>query len=216
MQNYLAVIAGATMIVGNVVALFQKNIKRMFAYSSISHAGYILVALTSMNYFMFDTIWFYLAAYLFMNLGAFAIIQLMAEKTGSEEIADYAGLYKRSPVLAVSMGILILSLAGFPGTAGFIGKINIFMGAFVDPSAHYVLGSVMIATTVVSYVYYFGVLKQIFLRPSRDESKLGNIPFGILFVVFVAVIGSLWLGIVPNTALDFLHNHFNQFQDFLR
>jgi NADH-quinone oxidoreductase subunit N len=216
MQNYLAVIAGATMIIGNIVALRQKNIKRMFAYSSISHAGYLLVAVTTMNYFMFDTLWFYLAAYLLMNLGAFAVIQIMAEKTGSEEIADYAGLYRRSPVLAVSMGILILSLAGFPGTAGFIGKLNIFIGAFVDPSAHYVLGSIMIATTVVSYVYYFGVLKQIFFRKTEDDSKLGHIPFGIIFVILVGVVGSIWLGIMPNTALDFLHNHFNQFQDFLK
>lgn len=216
MQNYLAVIAGATMIIGNLVALRQKNIKRLFAYSSISHAGYILVALTTMNYFMFDTIWYYLLAYLFMNLGAFAIIQVVADKTGSEEIADYGGLYRRSPVLAVSMGILVLSLAGFPGTAGFIGKLNIFIGAFVDPSAHYVLASVMIATTVVSYVYYFGILRHIFFRPARDESKLGSIPFGILVVVLVAVVGSVWFGIMPNTALDFLHNHFNQFQDFLK
>lgn len=216
MQNYLAVVAGATMIIGNLVALKQKNIKRLFAYSSISHAGYILVALTTMNYFMFDTIWFYLAAYLFMNLGAFAVIQLIADKTGSEEIEDYAGLYKRSPVLAVSMAILILSLAGFPGTAGFIGKLNIFMGAFVDQSPHYVLASVMIATTVVSYFYYFGIMKQMFFRQNGDESKLGNIPFGILLVIIIAVIGSIWLGIMPNTALDFLHNHFNQFQDFLK
>lgn len=216
MQNYLAVIAGATMIIGNVVALRQTNIKRMFAYSSISHAGYILVALTSMNYFMFDAIWFYLAAYLFMNMGAFAVIQLVAQKTGSEEIAGYAGLYRRSPVLAVAMGILILSLAGFPGTAGFIGKLNIFMGAFVDPSAHYVLASVMIATTVVSYFYYFGVLTQMFFRPAADDKKFSSIPFGILVVIIVAVVGSVWMGIMPNTALDFLHNHFNQFQDFLK
>jgi NADH-quinone oxidoreductase subunit N len=151
-----------------------------------------------------------------MNLGAFAVIQLIAEKTGSEEIADYAGLYRRSPVLAVSMGILILSLAGFPGTAGFIGKLNIFMGAFVDQSPHYVLASVMIATTVVSYFYYFGIMKQMFFRQTGDDSKLGNIPFGILVVIIIGVIGSVWLGIMPNTALDFLHNHFNQFQDFLK
>jgi NADH-quinone oxidoreductase subunit N len=215
MQNYLAVIAGATMIIGNVVALRQTNIKRMFAYSSISHAGYILVALVSMNYFMFDAIWFYLVAYVFMNLGAFAVIQLIAEKTGSENISDYAGLYRRNPVLAVAMGILILSLAGFPGTAGFIGKLNIFTSAFVGQDAHYVLASVMIATTVVSYFYYFGVMTQMFFRPAADKSRF-NIPFGILFVIFVSVVASVWFGVAPNSALDFLHDNFNGFADFLQ
>lgn len=215
MHNYISFIAGATMIIGNLVALKQTNIKRLFAYSSIAHAGYILVALAAMNYFMFDAIWFYLLAYLFMNLGAFAVIQLVSEKTGTENISDYAGLYRRSPLLAVAMGILILSLAGFPGTAGFIGKLNIFLGAFADPNnSHYLLASVMIATTVVSYFYYFGVLKQIFFRRSEDESKF-NIPFGLLVVIIVGVAGSIWFGLVPNSALDFFHQHFNQFQDFL-
>jgi NADH-quinone oxidoreductase subunit N len=215
MQSYLSFVAGATMVIGNVVALKQTNIKRMFAYSSISHAGYILVALASMNYFMFDAIWFYLVAYVFMNMGAFAVIQLISEKTGTENISDYAGLYRRNPILAVAMGILILSLAGFPGTAGFIGKLNIFTSAFVGSNAHYVLASVMIATTVVSYFYYFGVMTQMFFRPAQDKSRF-NIPFGILVVLLVSVVVSVWLGVAPNTALDFLHNHFNGFQDFLK
>ncbi len=216
MQNYMAVIAGVTMVIGNVVALRQTNIKRLFAYSSIAHAGYILVAFSTLGMVTWDSIWFYLVAYLFMNLGAFAVIQLISEKTGSEQIAEFAGLYRRSPVLAVAMGILILSLAGFPGTAGFIGKLNIFLNAFTDPNGtHYVLASIMIATTVVSYFYYFGIMTQMFFRPAKDDSKF-NIPFGILFVLIVAVAGSIWFGIVPNTALDFLHQYFNISADFLK
>ncbi|MDQ0200839.1 NADH-quinone oxidoreductase subunit NuoN [Neobacillus ginsengisoli] len=214
MQDYIAFIAGATMIIGNVVALRQSNIKRMFAYSSIAHAGYILVAFSSMNFIMFDAIWFYLLAYLFMNLGAFAVIQLISEKTGSENISDFAGLYRRSPVLAVTMGILLISLAGFPGTAGFIGKLNIFIGTFVD-TPHYVLASIMIATTVVSYFYYFGVMTQMFFRPASDESKF-KIPFGIIVVLVVSVAASIVFGVAPNLAIDFLHNHFNGFNDFLK
>ena len=80
MQDYIGFIAGATMIIGNLVALRQRNIKRMFAYSSIAHAGYILVAITALSVLMFDSMWFYLLAYLFMNMGAFAIIQLLTEK----------------------------------------------------------------------------------------------------------------------------------------
>ncbi len=203
MQDYLAFIAAATMIIGNVVALKQTNIKRMFAYSSIAHAGYVLVALTTLGNNMIFSIWFYLLAYLLMNLGAFAVIQVVSEKAGSTEIAEFAGLYRRSPLLAVVMGILLISLAGFPGTAGFIGKLNIFMGA-LSSGSHYVLASIMIATTVVSYFYYFGVMTQMFFRPAKDESK-PVIPFGIFVVLIVAVAGSILFGIMPNIALDFLN-----------
>ncbi|WP_066073925.1 NADH-quinone oxidoreductase subunit NuoN [Neobacillus soli] len=213
MQDYIAFIAGVTMIIGNVVALRQSNIKRMFAYSSIAHAGYILVALTTLSSNMFYSIWFYLLAYLFMNLGAFAVIQVVTEKTGSARIADFAGLYKRSPVLAVIMGLLLVSLAGFPGTAGFIGKLNIFLGAFYG-EPHYVLASIMIATTVVSYFYYFGVMTQMFFRPASDETGKFNIPFGIIVVLVIAVAGSVLFGILPNTAFDFMTNNLNNLADF--
>lgn len=215
MQDYIAFVAGATMIIGNVVALKQANIKRMFAYSSIAHAGYILVALTTMSSNLFYSIWFYLLAYLFMNLGAFAVIQVIEAKTGSTRIADFAGLYRRSPGLAVTMGILLVALAGFPGTAGFIGKLNIFVGAFVGAEPHYVLASVMIATTVVSYFYYFGVMTQMFFRPAADDSKL-NIPVGILVVLIVTVVASVLFGIMPDIATDFISNNFNDFMDFLQ
>lgn len=215
LQDYIGFLAGVTMIVGNVVALRQTNIKRMFAYSSIAHAGYILVAFTSMGYFTFDAIWFYLLAYVFMNIGAFAVIQLIGAKTGSEEIADFAGLYRRAPILAITMAVMILSLAGFPGTAGFIGKLNIFMGAFAGEPAHYVLASIMIATTVVSYFYYFGIMTQMFFRPAADSSKF-NIPVALVVVLIGSVIGTVLLGIAPNIALDFLHDNFNQFKDFLQ
>jgi len=213
MQNYLAVIAGATMIIGNVVALRQTDIKRMFAYSSIAHAGYLLVALTSLTSNMFYSIWFYLLAYLFMNMGAFAVIQVVSEKTGSTKIADYAGLYRRSPGLAITMGILLISLAGFPGTAGFIGKLNIFIGAFLGTS-HYVLAAIMIAGTVVSYFYYFGVMTQMFFRPAFGEESKFQIPFGILVVLIVAVAGSILFGIFPNIAFNFMQNHLDIVSDF--
>jgi NADH-quinone oxidoreductase subunit N len=218
-QDYIAFLAGATMIIGNVVALRQTNIKRMFAYSSIAHAGYLLVVFTTLQ-FMFNTLWFYLAAYLFMNLCAFAIIQLVTAKHGSEDISHFAGLYRRSPFLAVSMGIAILSLAGFPGTAGFIGKVNIFMGALVDEPAHYVLASIMIAATVVSYVYYFGVMTQMFFRPAMGGgtgpgAKI-HVPVGVAVVIVLCVAGTLVLGVAPDVAYDFIDTQFNNFQDFFQ
>lgn len=215
MQDYIAFLAGATMIIGNVVALRQRNIKRMFAYSSIAHAGYILVALTAMSFVIFDAIWFYLLAYVLMNLGAFAVIQTITAKTGSEDISHFAGLYRRSPLLAVGMGIFILSLAGIPGTAGFIGKLNIFMGALLVDEAHYVLVSIMIAATVVSYFYYFGVMTQMFFRPAATDEKI-KLPAATIVVLLVAAIGTILFGVMPNIAIDFMHSNFHQFVDFMR
>lgn len=214
-QDYIAFLAGATMIIGNVVALRQRNIKRMFAYSSIAHAGYILVALTAMSFVTFDAIWFYMLAYVLMNLGAFAVIQIITMKTGSEDISHFAGLYRRSPLLAVGMGIFILSLAGIPGTAGFIGKLNIFLGALMVDQAHYVLVSIMIATTVVSYFYYFGVMTQMFFRPAASDEKI-QLPAGTIAVILITVVGTILFGVMPNLAIDFMHSNFNQFVDFMR
>ncbi|PLR94498.1 NADH-quinone oxidoreductase subunit NuoN [Bacillus sp. T33-2] len=214
-QDYIAFLAGATLMIGNLIALRQRNIKRLFAYSSIAHAGYILVAIATMSYVMFDAIWFYLAAYLFMNLGAFAVIQLITMKSETEDISQFAGLYRRAPVLAVAMGILILSLAGIPGTAGFIGKLNIFMGALMTSPAHYVLASLMIAGTVISYFYYFGIMVQMFFRPAADDSKIG-VPPGIGTVIIICTAATVLFGIMPNLAFDFLHENFDQFMDFLR
>jgi len=214
MQEYLAFLAGATMIIGNTIALRQRNIKRLLAYSSIAHAGYLLVGFVTMSMFMIESVWFYLVAYLLMNLGAFAILQVITDRTGSEDITEFAGLYHRSPFVAVAMGIFILSLAGIPGTAGFIGKVNIFLGAFVTEPAHYVLASIMIATTVVSYVYYFGILTQMFFRPAGDQSAI-RLPVGIIIVVVFCVVGTVLFGIVPSIAYDFL-DQFHHFNDFLK
>ncbi|MCC3356215.1 NADH-quinone oxidoreductase subunit NuoN [Bacillus sp. REN16] len=213
LQDLLAIIAGATMIIGNTVALRQRNVKRMMAYSSIAHAGYLFVAFAAFSYFMMDAIWFYLVAYLFMSIGFFAILQVISQKSDSEDISQFAGLYKRSPVLAVALGVFILSLAGIPGTAGFIGKLEIFIGLFVTTPAHYVLASIMIATTVVSYFYYFGILTQMFFRPAADESKI-KLPLGVLIVVIIAVVGTIGFGIFPGIAFEFIQQ-FESFADFI-
>lgn len=213
LQDYMAFLAGATMIIGNVIALRQRNVKRLFAYSSIAHAGYILVAVTTVST-LFETMWFYLLAYLFMNMGAFAVIQLLTEKEESEDIGHFSGLYRRSPVLAVAMAIFILSLAGIPGTAGFIGKLNIFMGALITTPAHYVLASVMIATTIVSYYYYFGIMTQMFFRPAENGEKI-IVPAGIGVVIAVCAAATILFGIMPNLALDFLHTNFD-FKDLFQ
>lgn len=213
MQIFIAVVAGATMIIGNLVALRQRNIKRLFAYSSIAHAGYLLVAFTALSPFMFDALWFYLGAYLFMTLGAFAIIQIMTAKYDNEDISSFAGLYRRSPFLAVMMGIFLISLAGLPGTAGFIGKLNIFMGALMMD--YFVLSSIMIATTVVSYVYYFGVFTQIFMRPAETAEKV-KVPAPLGIMIAVAAVATIVFGLFPDLGFGFLHEHFTEFADLVK
>lgn len=214
MQDYIAFLAGATMIIGNTVALKQRNVKRLFAYSSIAHAGYLLVGFAAMSFVMVDSMWFYLAAYLFMNLGAFAVLQTVTDQSGSEDISQFAGLYRRNPLLAIMMGVFLLSLAGIPGTAGFIGKAHIFLGAFATEPAHYVLAAVMIATTVVSYVYYFGLFTQIFFRPAAHHESL-RVPIGATMVIAVCALGTLLFGIMPGWLYAFL-DKFHHFSDFLR
>lgn len=214
----IAVLAAITMIVGNTIALRQTNIKRLFAYSSIAHAGYLLVPFISLSPLWLEGIWFYLVAYLLMNLGMFAILQVVTEKMGSEEITSFAGLYKRAPIVAVMMAIFLLSLAGIPGTAGFIGKLNIFIGALGPITAmgpfpgHIVLVSIMMATTVISYFYYFSVMKQMFMVAPVDEHEPMKValPSGVMVVVALCAIGTILFGIAPNLAIDFFYNVLGQ------
>lgn len=205
-RPYIAVLASLTMIFGNTAALKQKNIKRLFAYSSIAQAGYLLVPFVCFTKLTLGDIWFYLMAYLFMNLGAFAVIQFVTEREGSADLKSFSGLYRRSPAVAVAMGVFLVSLAGIPVTAGFIGKFNIFFEALL--SSHYWLVSVMIGTTVISYFYYFGVMVKMFLRPAVREGRL-RVPVGTGIVIGLGVIGTIGFGIFPDAALGFLHQHFS-------
>ncbi|MEK3806911.1 NADH-quinone oxidoreductase subunit NuoN [Bacillus sp. FSL H8-0547] len=205
LQGFIAILAAVTMIVGNTVALRQKNIKRMLAYSSIAHAGYVLVGFVAFGgYFYFDAIWFYLLAYVIMNVGIFAIVQAVSRKTGSEDISAFAGLYRRSPAAGIAVAVFLLSLAGLPGTAGFIGKVTIFMNAFTNSTPQIVLASIMIAATVVSYFYYFGILTQVFSRKKEtDEPFTWSAP--LIIVTAVCVAATILLGIFPGAAFDFLN-----------
>lgn len=205
-QTYIATLAALTMIIGNVMALRQTNIKRLFAYSSVAQAGYILVPFVTVNVLMLENIWFYLVVYLFMNMGAFVIIQLVTTQTGTEDLKSFAGLYKRSPILAVFMAIFLISLAGIPPAAGFMAKFYIFVGAI--STAHYVLAGIMIATSVISYFYYFGISTQMFFRPMEKEEKI-RIPFGLWIVLIISVLAVIIMGIFPGTVLDYIQTNFN-------
>ncbi|PEP61971.1 NADH-quinone oxidoreductase subunit NuoN [Bacillus pseudomycoides] len=213
MSVYIAVLAIITMIIGNVVALKQYSVKRLFAYSGIAHAGYLLVPLVALSPFTMDSMWFYMLAYLLMNIGAFAVIHGLILQSGKENFTIFSGLYKRSPFASAAMTIFILSLAGIPGTAGFIGKVNIFLSAFTASSAHYVLASVMMGTTVISFVYYFRILQQMFFRKSSEED-LVHLPINLKVVISFCLIATVLLGILPAIGYNFFYEYFPLMKDF--
>src|SRR5689334_4933783 len=161
------VVAAATMILGNVIAVVQPNIKRMLAYSSIAHAGYIAVAFTSATARGGSAALFYTLAYAAMNLGAFAIVTAVGRSEDSKvQLTDFAGLASRRPGLAALLSLFLLSLAGVPGTAGFAGKFFIFRSAVESRPVW--LAAIGVITTGVSFYYYLYVIAQMYLRPPAD------------------------------------------------
>ena len=205
----VAVLAGAAMIVGNSVAIRQTNIKRMLAYSSIAHAGYLMVGMLSMNELGLSAVGFYMFAYMFTNMGAFAIVALVEDRTGSCEIADYAGLAKSSPFLAGVMTVFLLSLTGIPPLAGFFGKYYVFAaavklaGSSVELTWMYVLVGVALLTSVFALYYYAGVMKVMYFGKREEEGTVipGNIP--AIAVVVIGLIGVLAFGLYPEPIIKF-------------
>ena len=190
----------ATMTVGNIVAISQSNIKRMLAYSSIAHAGYILVAFTAGNELGTSSILYYLLAYAFMNIGAFAIVILLGRK-GEENtlISDYAGIGFKYPLLAASMTIFMLSMAGIPPLAGFMGKFYIFSAAV--KAKLYWLAIIGVLNSALSVYYYLRVTVVMYFREAeRDMTGLAFSPAGVIGVI-IAVAGVLYLGIFPSSVL---------------
>ncbi len=196
----LWVLAVLTMTLGNIVAIAQKNIKRMLAYSSIAHAGYILVAMVAANELGVASILYYILAYAFMNLGAFAVVILYGRK-GEENIniSDYSGLASKYPLLALAMAIFMFSLAGIPPTAGFVGKFYIFSAAV---KAGYIwLAIIGVLNSALSVYYYLRVTVMMYMRPAEKEIKLEPAP-ALIIVLIIAVFATLQIGIVPSPYLD--------------
>lgn len=203
---YLGIVAAASMIIGNTMALRQVNMKRMMAYSGIAQAGYLLVPFATFTVLLFEQTLFYLIAYLFANMGIFAIMALVAKDQGHDEIRGFAGLFQRAPLLAITMTIFLLSLAGIPVTAGFFGKFYIFLSSVARQN--YWLAGIMMATSVVSYVYYFGVMKQMFMRTNSNGVNKIKVPPCITIALVIALAVTLLAGIFPGEVIDYLHNNF--------
>ena len=167
------ILSGVTMTIGNLVAIPQLNIKRMLAYSSIAQAGYILLGVSAMAYTStaLTAVLIYIFIYLFMNLGAFAVVTLLSAKLGSDHLREYAGLIRRAPVHAVALVVFLLALAGIPPTAGFLAKFYIFLAAVNTQSNQILwLTIVALANTVVSIYYYMNVVRLMFFhKPANPD-----------------------------------------------
>ncbi|MEO8680133.1 MAG: NADH-quinone oxidoreductase subunit N [Vicinamibacterales bacterium] len=197
----LWLIAAATMILGTVVGVAQTNIKRMLAYSSIAHGGYILAGLVAGNDVGKAAILFYLAAYALTNLGAFGIIALLGTRQrANDDLRDYAGLWHTHPGLATMMTFFLLSLGGFPPTAGFIAKWYVFSATI--GAGYYGLAIIGVLSSVVSVYFYLRIVVMMFMteRDARPvPPQVGAIAFAGLVL---SLIGVLYLGILPSTVID--------------
>jgi NADH-quinone oxidoreductase subunit N len=188
-----------SMTYGNIVAIAQRNIKRLLAYSGIAQIGNILIGLAAGTKMGGDAILFYLLAYLFANLGAFAIVITMGNLIQSDEIEDYNGLNRRSPFLAFSMLIFLLSLAGVPPLAGFIGKLYIFVAAIKE--SLYTLIIVGLLNIVISMYYYLIIVKKMYINEPTDRSPL-KVSTPMKAVIYIGLAGTLILGIYPGPFID--------------
>jgi NADH-quinone oxidoreductase subunit N len=192
----LWVLAVATMTLGNVAAIAQTNIKRMLAYSSIAHAGYILVALVAANQLGAVSILYYLLAYTLMNIGAFGVVILVARKKDSYlNIYDYSGLAYQHPGLAAGMSVFMFALAGMPPTAGFVGKFYIFSAAI--QAGYLWLAILGVMNSLISVYYYLRITVLMYMRPA--EADLGPIAFtpALTACVIATALATVLVGIFP-------------------
>ena len=204
------------MFAGNLGALVQTNVKRLLAYSSIAHAGYILVAFAAVTYMTpnlneggspaFAAVLFYLVSYALVKIGAFTIVsQIGGVGEKHLSIEDYAGLGQRQPVVAATLSLFLLSLLGLPITAGFFGKLYIFKSA-VD--SHLIwLAVIMAINSVIGAYYYFRLIVLMYMREPSEEiaaAPLVRFPATIVLVLLITAISTVYLGLFPNQMLNFI------------
>jgi NADH-quinone oxidoreductase subunit N len=199
--SILWVLAVLTMTVGNVIAIYQTNLKRMLAYSSIAHAGYALVGIVAANEIGMSGILFYMLAYTFMNLGAFAVL-VLAGKKGEENLTldGFSGFGFKRPLLGVAMAIFLFSLMGIPPMAGFAGKFFIFSGAI---KAGYIwLAIIAMMNSAVSLYYYLRVMVYMYFKDPKEDYAWVTMNTGAVVSIVLALIGVLYLGIVPGGVME--------------
>lgn len=204
----VAILGGVTATWGNLVALHQTNIKRLLAYSSIAHAGYMILAASLLALAqpgepvrtLASSLLFYLLVYLFMNTGAFTVAAVLEQRLGSQDINAYAGLSRRNPALAALMVVFLLSLFGMPALGGFMGKIFL-MKAMMDLGVWgLLLVAVLLFNTLLSLYYYARPLRAMYLQPAPDHAPAFVTPMPVLALLILCAAAVFWTGILPGAA----------------
>jgi NADH-quinone oxidoreductase subunit N len=199
-------LAVLTMTIANLVALAQTNMKRLLAYSSIAHAGYVLIAVVSNSAAGVEAILFYLAAYALMTVGAFAVLVAIgrgdAENERGYTLSEWTGLGWSRPMLALAMSLFMFSMAGIPPTGGFFGKFVVFKSAM--ESQQYVLAVIGVLNAAIAAFYYLKVIMTMYMRdPGGDELPL-PVPLAVGAVMLVSAVGTIYLGIAPGQVLEMI------------
>ena len=204
-DKLLIVVSAITILYGNLCAIPQRNLKRLLGYSSIAHAGYLLLGVAALTSAGQAAILFYLTGYLFTTLAAFAVIVLVMRHLDSEDIGGLAGLHQRSPLLAVTMTIAMVSLAGIPPLAGFFGKFLLLKAVIEQGAAnhgYYCLAFVALVGVVISLYYYFGVVRAIYFSKETADAPPITMSLPAKFVIVVCLSGMFYLGLCPGKLLD--------------
>jgi NADH-quinone oxidoreductase subunit N len=203
----LLVLSAATLLYGNLGAIPQRNIKRLLGYSSIGHAGYMLMGIAAVNAMGAGAVMFYLGQYAFTNLCAFLAIVAVTNATHSDEISDFSGLGKRSPILGLALFLSMMSLAGVPPLSGFFGKFQLFAAVIERARTdwhYYVLAGIGAAAVVISLYFYLGVGRAIYLQEAKDPAKAGPIPVSgpMRVALYICMAAMLGLGIFQRPLVD--------------
>jgi NADH-quinone oxidoreductase subunit N len=197
----VAVMAAAAMILGNITALRQTNIKRMLAYSSIAQIGYVMIGMITVSDLGIASVGFYMFVYLFANMGAFAVATLYGDKTGSDAISGYSGLARSSPAIAACMSIFLLSLTGIPPLGGFAAKYLVFAAGIQAGFTWLVI--IGLLTAVVSLYYYANVIRAMYFASAEESGISLKPPVAMSIVLVIGVAGLLIFGIYPDPIMKF-------------
>lgn len=203
-DKLLIIVSAITILYGNLCALPQRNLKRLLGYSSIAHAGYLLMGVAALTSAGQAAVLYYLSGYLFTTLAAFAVIAIVMRHLDSEDVSGLAGLHQRSPLLAATLTLAMVSLAGIPPLAGFFGKF-LLLKAIIEQGAtnpgYYCLAFTALVGVVISLYYYFSVIKAIYFSKSAGELAPITISFPMKFAVCLCIAGMFGLGLAPGSVL---------------
>ena len=203
--NLLIIISAITILYGNLCAIPQRNLKRLLGYSSIAHAGYLLLGVAALTASGQAALLYYLAGYVFTVMAAFFVITLVLRQTATEDISGLAGLNQRSPLLAATLTIAMVSLAGIPPLAGFFGKFLLLKAIIEQAPVHpgyYCLAFTALVGVVISLYYYFGVIRAIYWSKDAVDTAPIELSSPAKLSIWACIAGIFWLGLFPNTVLN--------------